>query len=168
MTPTVVYVCTKTKTKTKCLKDPTYTTFWNAGGFKERLEIRPTQFGIAYKEPGPKNSKLQWIDYATEDGKSLSGTKKEEMYYRILSYRQQNCKHPKEEAGDKKIQANCTEEAFQNFPNTNKFVEFAKKYVKEQESYKKCLFKDDVRRGVLSGNKILDKQMSSGTPMFAS
>ena len=111
---------------------------------------------------------MQWIDYATEDGKTLSDTKKKEMYYRILSYRQQNCKHPKEEAGDKKIQANCTGEAFQNFPNTKKFVEFAQKYVKEQESYKKCLFKDDMRRGVLSGSKTQDKTISSGAPMFAS
>ena len=35
MTPTVVFVCTKTKTKTKCLKDPTYAIFLKSIGFKD-------------------------------------------------------------------------------------------------------------------------------------
>ena len=47
---------------------------------------------------------------------------------------------------------NCTAENFLNFPDTKKFLEFAREYASEQKAYKSCLFKDDVRRGLLSGS----------------
>ena len=51
-------------------------------------------------------------------------------------------------------ECDCTEEAapsFQENDLTKKFVRFSRAYRNEQESYKKCLFEEDVRRGLLSG-----------------
>lgn len=87
-----------------------------------------------------------WIKYANPDGTSLSKT---ERGYKEEDVKEKRIAQCKKQNGDNN---NCTEENFENFPDTKKFVEFARKYSSEQKAYKRCLFDDDVRRGVLSGS----------------
>ena len=87
-----------------------------------------------------------WIKYAHPDGTALTKEEREEEEEKVIENRIWQCCLL---ASDQK---NCTKGNFDNFARTKKFVEFARNYLNEQKSYKRCLFEDDVRRGALSGS----------------
>ena len=99
-------------------------------------------FGTFFYEPAISKP---WIKYANADGRPLTTDQKEYQEEQVKEKRIAHCKQQDPDNNS------CTDENFDNFPNTKKFVEFARKYAGKQNAYKRCLFNDDVRRGVLSG-----------------
>ena len=109
------------------------------------------------------------IKYATIDGKGfplscggkLSPCTDEQkhqgdriVYNRQFFWRMRCRAKCKQRPKSLQSKCNCTEEAapsFQENDLTKKFVRFSRAYRNEQKSYKKCLFEEDVRRGLLSG-----------------
>ena len=94
---------------------------------------------MAFVEKYPGH--VKWIKYANANGTPL--TKEEREKQASLLYRMRFKQW--------KLQPTEEETTFENFPPNKKFADFARKYVKGQRRYKNYLFKDDVRRGALSG-----------------
>ena len=87
----------------------------------------------------------------------MNKKRKERKSYIIASFFWRNwvCRAKcKQKPNSVQSECDCTVEAappFQEMDLTKKFVRFSRAYRNEQKSYKKCLFEEDVRRGLLSG-----------------
>ena len=97
----------------------------------------------------PANFYIQWVNYATKQGKPLSESISVRETTKILDLRKKHCDRKVKVAIQKR---DCSEQAFEEFDNTKKFRRFAKLFRSWQENFKRCLFNDDKKRGALSGD----------------
>ena len=132
------------------------------------LDPKPqkTDFGMFYHEEKTLEN-YWWIKYATIDGKGFplscgsictdeqKTQGKKIVYNRQFFWRNWVCRAKcKQKPNSLQSECDCTVEAappFQEMDLTKKFVRFSRAYRNKQKSYKKCLFEEDVRRGLLSG-----------------